>query len=112
MNDKQRRRFKEQLLELQHDVGSRAEVLAAAIAEQELPPGEHERRIVPACDTEPDWVAERAEEEMGAAILRALERIALGTYGTCAHCGGAIPLARLDAVPYAEFCVKCAAEME
>jgi RNA polymerase-binding protein DksA len=35
----------------------------------------------------------------------ALQRIEEGNYGLCEVCGKAIPLARLDALPYTTFCV-------
>lgn len=38
----------------------------------------------------------------------ALNRIAAGTYGICEQCGNPIPLARLEVVPYARLCMKCA----
>lgn len=38
----------------------------------------------------------------------ALARIAAGTYGICEMCGEPIPIARLEVVPYARFCMKCA----
>lgn len=37
----------------------------------------------------------------------ALQRIAAGTYGICASCGGRIPSARLQVVPHARLCMKC-----
>lgn len=48
-----------------------------------------------------------AEHEL-ADIERALARIAAGTYGVCARCGGEIAVARLDARPTAELCIECA----
>jgi len=42
----------------------------------------------------------------------ALERIEDGTYGQCEECGGKIPKQRLNAIPYATMCVKCASESE
>jgi DnaK suppressor protein len=45
-------------------------------------------------------------------IESALERIEEGTYGQCEECGGRIPKKRLDAIPYASMCVKCASEFE
>jgi RNA polymerase-binding protein DksA len=51
-------------------------------------------------------IAERAEE-MLAEIDRALDRIDEGTYGTCADCGGSIPVERLLAVPATDVCVGC-----
>lgn len=43
-----------------------------------------------------------------AQIKSALTRIELGTYGTCVNCGEEISEARLNAVPYAARCIKCA----
>lgn len=45
-------------------------------------------------------------------IQASLERIADGTYGTCEECGGKIPKTRLNAIPYATLCVKCASQQE
>ncbi|HUV86691.1 MAG TPA: TraR/DksA C4-type zinc finger protein [bacterium] len=42
----------------------------------------------------------------------ALERIGDATYGECDTCGGDIPPARLQALPFATLCVKCQAEAE
>lgn len=42
----------------------------------------------------------------------ALEQMRRGTYGKCGSCEGAIPLARLQALPYATRCVKCEREAE
>ena len=49
-----------------------------------------------------------------AALLRrmeeidaALDRIDAGTYGTCVHCGTAIPPERLEFRPHAAGCVSC-----
>jgi DnaK suppressor protein len=40
-------------------------------------------------------------------IERALTRIKAGTYGECEACGNRIPLARLNALPYATSCIEC-----
>lgn len=42
-------------------------------------------------------------------IQEAVARIEEGTYGSCDHCGTAIPVARLDALPYTKLCVDCSA---
>ena len=41
-------------------------------------------------------------------VQSALERIADGTYGTCATCGEQIARERLEAIPEATHCVSCA----
>ena len=45
-------------------------------------------------------------------IESALERIEDVTYGACEECGGRIPKTRLNAIPYATTCIKCASERE
>ena len=37
----------------------------------------------------------------------ALEKLDKGTYGLCDSCGKPIPLARLEALPQANFCLDC-----
>jgi DnaK suppressor protein len=41
-------------------------------------------------------------------IETSLERIEEGTYGQCEECGAKIPKSRLNAIPYATLCVRCA----
>jgi DnaK suppressor protein len=45
-------------------------------------------------------------------IENALERMREGNYGTCAACAESIPLARLQALPYATNCIRCQREAE
>ena len=45
-------------------------------------------------------------------IEAALERVEDGTYGHCEECGARIPKMRLNAIPYATMCVKCASQFE
>ncbi len=52
------------------------------------------------------------EEETLRKVEASLERIEDGTYGDCEECGAKIPQARLEAIPYATLCVKCASEAE
>ncbi len=41
-------------------------------------------------------------------IYKALERMDDDEYGICTGCGGEVPLARLQVMPYAGLCVNCA----
>ncbi len=45
-------------------------------------------------------------------IAVALARLEEGSYGICDACGAAIPVARLDAWPYALHCIDCADRQE
>ena len=40
-------------------------------------------------------------------LTQALERIQHGNLGECAECGGDIEPKRLEAIPWARYCVKC-----
>lgn len=41
-------------------------------------------------------------------VRSALKRIESGEYGSCTQCGEIISSARLDALPYATLCIRCA----
>lgn len=45
-------------------------------------------------------------------IEASLERIEDGAYGRCEECDARIPKQRLNAIPYATMCIKCASESE
>lgn len=45
-------------------------------------------------------------------VESALERIQVGQFGTCVNCGREIPKARLEALPWAPYCMDCAQELE
>jgi DnaK suppressor protein len=47
-----------------------------------------------------------------ASIENALERMHDGKFGSCEGCNNKIPIARLNALPYATFCIECQREME
>ena len=40
-------------------------------------------------------------------VEEALKRLELGEYGRCLGCGEAIPPKRLEAIPWARFCMAC-----
>ncbi len=49
-----------------------------------------------------------SERKLLAEINEALDRIEEGTYGVCQGKGKAIPKARLNAIPWARYCLQCA----
>jgi DnaK suppressor protein len=71
---------------------------------------QRELALTEAAASVPDPVA----VSRAAALLRTIEeidaalgRIAAGTYGTCVHCGAAVPEERLELRPFAAGCVTC-----
>jgi RNA polymerase-binding transcription factor len=47
-----------------------------------------------------------------ASIENALERMRQGQFGVCEGCSCTIPMARLNALPYATLCIECQREAE
>jgi DnaK suppressor protein len=47
-----------------------------------------------------------------AQVEAALQRLHDGTYGVCARCGNAINPERLEALPYATYCIECQSIIE
>lgn len=45
-------------------------------------------------------------------IDEALKRVEDKSYGRCENCNKDIPIKRLNALPFAKFCIKCQAEIE
>ncbi|MGA2062594.1 MAG: TraR/DksA family transcriptional regulator [Thermoguttaceae bacterium] len=52
------------------------------------------------------------EEDALDQIEAALQRIEDGSYGQCEECGAKIPKSRLEAIPYAAQCIRCASQQE
>ena len=48
------------------------------------------------------------EDQLLREVNDALDRIDQGTFGVCENCGQRIPKRRLDALPYARYCLRCA----
>jgi RNA polymerase-binding transcription factor DksA len=45
-------------------------------------------------------------------VEHALDRIRSRTYGECEDCGGVIAKKRLEAIPFASLCIRCAEKQE
>lgn len=45
-------------------------------------------------------------------VGHALQKIDGGTYGQCAECRESIPFVRLEALPFAEYCIDCQEKLE
>ncbi len=63
---------------------------------------------------EQEFTLSLMETEEGAidAIDEALNRVEQGVYGTCVECDGVIPKTRLNAIPHAAMCIRCAEQKE
>lgn len=57
---------------------------------------------------EKDLSVDANTEDLLRKAENALLRLEQGEYGVCESCGTAIPLARLEVLPYTTLCVECA----
>ena len=68
-----------------------------------------------ALDSVQDEISSQLAEVESRELTRieyALERMRTGQFGVCEGCNTPIPMARLNALPYATYCIKCQREME
>ena len=68
-----------------------------------------------ALDTAQDEISSQLAEVESRELTHievALEKMRHGDYGPCEGCGEGIPLARLQALPYATTCIQCQREAE
>lgn len=47
------------------------------------------------------------ERQLLLQVQEALKRFDAGTFGACVHCGESIAMPRLQAVPWARYCIDC-----
>ena len=68
-----------------------------------------------ALDSVQDEISSQLAEVESRELTRieyALERMRTGQFGVCEGCNTGIPMARLNALPYATYCIKCQREAE
>lgn len=87
-----------------------AQTVSQLVARQECPSDEGDLSQ----QSHEEWIFIN-RNELDAKLLReveaALHRIETGAYGICQECEEPISIKRLDAVPWARFCVKCQDEI-
>jgi RNA polymerase-binding transcription factor DksA len=101
------------------DISARIGVTARGLAEQASSPTGGENGASNAPIHLADMGSEAYTQELGAALLEneeylgnevraAIGRLEGGTFGACESCGRGIAHARLEAIPYARYCMNCA----
>jgi len=113
MNPKEIKKFKEELLRLKEELLSL--VRATTENEKEYPSSEVGDSIDQAADSsarELLFELNDSERHRLEDINKALQKIEQGNFGFCEKCGEKIDKKRLEAVPYARFCINCKAQME
>jgi DnaK suppressor protein len=75
------------------------------------PFGKREEEATEVMELEKRLAMEHQVNSMIASIDHALDKFDNGTYGTCDNCGQSIELGRLEALPYANLCLACKANL-
>ena len=104
------KQYSDRLVDARRELVRELDRMMEVIPEEVHPAGEHE--IAPSEGVDLEMSLEREEKRRLAEIDDALERIRLGTYGKCIQCGHEISESRLEAVPYAKFCIRCDRKQE
>jgi RNA polymerase-binding protein DksA len=112
-----RERYRKRLVELRERIEQDFKDVRDGILEEAGNPSDisHVRTHLADSDAETletDIAMGQNQHELLQQIEDALERMAEGTYGTCEECGEAIPKARLEAIPYATYCLPCRQAIE
>ncbi|MGV6827175.1 MAG: TraR/DksA family transcriptional regulator [bacterium] len=100
-------RFKSRLLSLKSDMTRRISAIQKDIRHEDLSADWSEQATERENDEVLDSLGNASEEEL-VMINKALERIDSGEYFCCVKCGGPIPEARLEVLPFSTRCVQCA----
>lgn len=106
-------RFKQRLLDKEHELVGEM----ARLEEETRASGEAEVRDYTDDATSSEGTSQTLEEEeiVSRTLIQvrdALKRIEAGTYGKCIACGRQIEAARLEAVPWAEYCLEDQAKQD
>lgn len=105
--------FKQTLQQMRRRITGELEHIVTAIQDDVNPAGNNSAAPVHLADAatgsiDADVHVLETERHALADIEDALNRIADGSFGLCADCGGKISEQRLQAIPYTPLCIQCA----
>ncbi len=103
--------FKQRLIELKAEVSKRIRSIDKHIRHEGMSADWSEQASERENDEVLESLGNSSEQEL-AMIKFALKRIEDGTYFYCEECGGDIPSARLELLPFTAYCVDCAEKIE
>ena len=103
--------FKQKLLKMKKDLARRIESIDRHIRHEGMSADWSEQASERENDEVLESLGNNSEQEL-AMIKYALMRIEDGTYFLCEECGGEIPAARLELLPFTARCVACAEKIE
>lgn len=120
MDKKQLDLYRKSLMKLQetivHDIKNMSAVESASAKDSSVDVSSHALHMADVAtdmyDREFNLGLASNDRELLSRIQTALKRIEQRNYGACVSCKKPIAVARLKAIPYAEYCLKCQEGME
>jgi len=104
VRDKLVRKLKDQSKALHHRLsGGREEAVNVSSSENK----DEGDRANASISNELAALQQTQAENLLRAVNAALARVDDGTFGECRNCGGAIAEKRLEAIPWAQYCITC-----
>ncbi|HNU72934.1 MAG TPA: TraR/DksA C4-type zinc finger protein [Thermodesulfobacteriota bacterium] len=104
--------FKEKLLKRRGEILSSRDRLHDARQDLQQPAVEMEEAAQKEHLSQPIGLLDNQEERELQDINSALGKIEIGTYGICEYCGEEIAPERLEALPWARYCIEDAEKLE
>jgi len=109
--------FKARLLEMRRRLVEEVEHIEQTIVEDNGAPRELSSLPTHNADHDSEGVdvqitLAQNEEGILEQVESALARIEDGTFGKCQNCGKEVAVARLEALPYTPYCIKCAGQLQ
>lgn len=113
LSAEQRDRFRDQLRELRDRLLGDVDTVTESIREEINPTGDLSNvptHLADSASGQLDAEIYVSENERGLLqeVQGALHRLDAGTFGTCIQCGKPVALERLEVIPYAARCIRCA----
>ena len=103
--------FKKQLESLKAELSQRVKKIDKDVRHEGMSADWSEQAVERENDEVLESLGNAADQEL-LKIDYALQRIEDNTYFSCSECGGTIPRARLESLPFSSLCVNCAEKLE
>jgi RNA polymerase-binding protein DksA len=110
MNARHCKLFRQRLLAMRERLTGAIERMSETVLTDARPAGEHDQGASETVAKE--VVLEMDEESIRSQVMEALARLDDGTFGNCTRCGQPISGQRLEAMPFAPYCIQCEREAE
>jgi DnaK suppressor protein len=112
MNRERLAYFRKQLVSWQEEIQRTLKIAVHGRLEHEEAEADVVDRASRSYEKELTFLTSAQRQERLQKVQQALRTLETGEYGLCIGCGGEINLKRLEAVPWAQYCIECQQKLE